>query len=280
MIKTIEEQAKTVNEAINKALEQLHATREQVSVEILEEGSRGFLGFMGSKPAKVRVTINQEETYNAIKQELQSVRQETKLYQDVLPKDEPQDDEDEAVSLPKKPLLEGAQREENVQKIIESAKKALQVILQTLDVPYTLDVKEHDDQILLNIHCENENFLIGKRGTNLDAIQYLVNRMANKHAIEKVQVVLDTSDYRVNRKLRLQRLALRLAKRVKLTGKPITIAPMNPHDRRIIHLTLQDETSVRTLSRGTGFLRRIIISPSRNSNRPRRNNHSNNNDAQ
>ena len=250
-MKSIDVEEKTVDDAINKALEQLQVSRDQVSVEILEEGSRGLFGFVGSKPAKVRVSVSQGTTYN----------KDNRKSQDGTPR------QNQKRKLAKNECF---QDDENVQHIITTAKQALQVILKTLQVEYTVEVKKHEDQILLNILCDNENFLIGRRGTTLDAVQYLVNRIANKHAKEKIQVVLDTSNYRVNRKQRLQKLALRLSRKVKMTGKSVTVSPMNPHDRRIIHLTLQDDPAVRTLSKGTGFMRRITIASSRNSNRNRK----------
>lgn len=251
-MKSIDVEEKTVDDAINKALEQLQVSRDQVSVEILEEGSRGLFGFVGSKPAKVRVSVSQGISYNNINRKSQDgtprQNQKTKAEHDEL-------------------VL---QNDENAQHIVTTAKQALQAILKTLQVEYTIEVKKREDQILLNIHCDNENFLIGRRGTTLDAVQYLVNRIANKHAKEKIQVVLDTSNYRVNRMQRLQKLAIRLSRRVKMTGKPVTVSPMNPHDRRIIHLTLQDDPAVKTLSKGSGFMRRITISSNRNSNRNRK----------
>lgn len=270
-MKSIEQQGKTVDDAIQKALEQLGTSREQVSVEILEEGSRGFFGFMGSKPARVRVSVHAESTYSAIKEELQAVQKQEARYQEPARQAEPERQEERRDSRENREQRAKPQySEESLQQITTLAKEALQVIMKQIQVEYSVEVKRRDDQILLNIHCENENFLIGRRGTTLDAIQYLVNRIANKNAQEKIQVVLDTSDYRVNRKQRLQRLALRLSRRVKMTGKPVTVAPMNPHDRRIIHLTLQDDPAVRTLSRGTGFMRRVVISSSRNSGRNRK----------
>lgn len=274
-MKSIEQQGKTVDDAIQKALEQLEVSREQVSVEILEEGSRGLFGFMGSKPAKVRVSVREETTYSAIKEELQAVQKQEPPYQEPLPQAEPQpqqgtQDEQEEQEEEQEERAKPQYTEESLQQITALAKDALHVIMTQLQVEYNVEVKRREDQILLNIHCENENFLIGRRGATLDAIQYLVNRIANKNVQEKIQVVLDTSDYRVNRKQRLQRLALRLSRRVKMTGKPVTVAPMNPHDRRIIHLTLQDDPAVRTLSRGTGFMRRVVISSNRNSGRSRK----------
>lgn len=277
-MKIIEEQGKTIDDAINKALEQLHVNREQVAVEILEEGSRGLFGIMGTKPAKVRVSINEESTYNEIKEELHSKNLYTASSSDPPPAPSSGNGHQKNYDPPKKPENKQEPRHEhnkydedaNVQFIVENAKDALKLILAHLQIEYTVEVKRREDQILLNIHCDNENFLIGRRGTTLDAVQYLVNRIANKNAQKKIQVVLDTSNYRVNRKQRLQRLALRLSRRVKLTGKSVTVAPMNPHDRRIIHLTLQDDPAVKTLSRGNGFMRRIIISTNKSSNHSRK----------
>jgi spoIIIJ-associated protein len=252
-MKSIEVKEKTVDDAINKALEQLQVSRDQVSVEIIEEGSRGLFGFVGSKPAKVRVSVGGTNT---------SERQSHAVKQDKV---RHQNQRKHEVSSNQAKVESFQLDEENVQHIVTTAKRALKVMLQKLEIEYTVEVKKREDQILLNIHCDNENFLIGRRGTTLDAVQYLVNRIANKHAKEKIQVVLDTSNYRVNRKQRLQKLALRLSKRVKMTGKPVTVSPMNPHDRRIIHLTLQDDSAVKTLSKGSGFMRRITISPNRHS---------------
>ncbi len=276
MMKTIEMQGKTVDEAIQKALEQLEVSRDQVAVEIIEEGSRGLFG-LGAKAAKVQVSIpgavheeilppsqykpappEKEEPAPSDKEHPDPEAKETE--KPLKTESKPQVKEEKKPSKePEKPVNKMKDKE-NVQQIVEKAKEALSVIMARLQIEYKVEVKLRDDQILLNIHCDNENFLIGRRGATLDAVQYLVNRIANKHAAEKIQVVLDTSDYRVKRKKRLQQLALKKSKQVKSTGKAVTIAPMNPHDRRIIHLTLQDDPAIKTLSRGNSFMRRVIIS--------------------
>lgn len=257
-MKTIEIEEKTVDDAINRALQQLHVSRDQVSVEILEEGTRGLFG-IGSKPAKVRVSFGQGEPEPTV-----SPQSSQRPVQEAIPSQEARHEEPQEAEQPV-----GVIDEENVEHIVNAAKESLKVILEHLQIEYTVEVKKREDQILLNVHCDNENFLIGRRGTTLDAAQYLINRIANKHAKEKIQVVLDTSDYRINRKERLQKLALKLSRKVKMTGKPVTVSPMNPHDRRIIHLALQDDPAVKTLSKGSGFMRRITISASKNSNRSR-----------
>lgn len=274
-MRTIEFEEKTVDDAINKALQHLRIGRDQISVEILEEGARGLFG-IGSKPARIRVSYGQDEPEPQIpvavpeepvrkpgpvvRTEPQTVVEQTPAQQ--FPTESPEADEDD--EEPTRVVDEAT-----LEQIAIVAKDALHKLLEYLQIEYTVDVEKHADQILLNIHCDNENFLIGRRGTTLDAVQYLVNRIANKDSKDKVQVVLDTSDYRLNRTERLQKLALKLSRKVKMTGKPVTVSPMNPHDRRIIHLALQDDSTIRTLSKGTGFMRRITISPSKNSHRNR-----------
>lgn len=263
-MKAIDVEERTVEEAIQKALTQLQVRRDQVSVEILDEGSRGIFG-IGSKPARVKVTLNQPP-HTELSQSVQPP-QSAPQSQASADEDEHEELDEHDETSPATPIVYD---EQTLQQITTKAQEALHTILDSLQIEYTVDTQRHEDQILLNIQCENENFLIGRRGATLDAVQYLVNRIANKNVQQKIQVVLDTSDYRVNRNDRLQKLALRLSRKVKMTGKPVTVSPMNPHDRRIIHLTLQDDPGIRTLSKGTGFMRRITISTSRNANRNRK----------
>jgi len=268
-MKMIEAQGKTVDDAIKSALQELQVGRDQVSIQILDEGSRGLLGF-GARPAKIRASVKEETTYSAIKQEL---RKEEPV--SASPKIEREPNAEEKKRPRRQQQTEDAEPKKDydpaeVQKIIAAAKLALSEILKHLEIEYTVDAKQEDEQIHLDIHCANENFLIGKHGTTLDAIQYLVNRIANKDAKEKIQVVLDTSDYRENRNQRLEKIAQRLSKRVKMTGKSASTPPMNPHDRRVIHLALQDDPAITTLSRGTGFMRKIVVTTKRNSNRSRK----------
>lgn len=265
-MKMIEAQGKTIDDAINNALQELQVGRDQVAIQILDEGSRGLLGF-GARPAKIRASVKEETTYSALKEELQkeepvsaNLKNERKPEEKKRPRRQQQEDTE-----PKKEYDPA-----EVQKIIAASKLALSEILKHLEIEYTVDANLQDEQIHLNIHCENENFLIGKHGTTLDAVQYLVNRIANKDAKDKIQVVLDTSDYRENRNQRLEKIAQRLSKRVKMTGKSASTPPMNPHDRRVIHLALQDDPAITTLSRGSGFMRKIVVTTKRNSNRSRK----------
>jgi spoIIIJ-associated protein len=130
-----------------------------------------------------------------------------------------------------------------------------------IEAPITFDVQE--DAIVLNIQGDGGGLLIGKRGQNLDALQYIVNKAINRSGEDKKMIVIDTEAYRKRREDALASLAERLGQKVKKTKKAVTVSHMNAHDRRIIHLTLQTDSSLITKSRGEGDYRKIIIMPAK-----------------
>jgi len=113
----------------------------------------------------------------------------------------------------------------------------------------------------LNIKGDGSGLLIGRKGQTLDALEYLVNKIVHKGAEDKKRIVVDTENYRSRREESLVKLAQRLADKAKRMGRPVTISPMSAHDRRIIHLALQEDKTLHTWSTGTGLYRKIIISP-------------------
>ena len=128
-----------------------------------------------------------------------------------------------------------------------------------LDCPVTIE--ETPDTIILNIKGDGSGLLIGKRGQNLDAIQYIVNKSISKYADNRKMIVVDTEAYRKRREDSLLALAAKLAEKVKKSKKALTVGHMNAHDRRIIHLALQNDESLTTKSRGEGEFRKIVIMP-------------------
>jgi len=124
-----------------------------------------------------------------------------------------------------------------------------------------LEGRVDEDRLVVNIEGEKAGLLIGRRGQTLDALQYILNKMINKAEKRPVRVVLDAEDYRGRRRQSLEELAARMGEKAHRTGKPITISPMNAHDRRIVHLALKDDARVRTASRGEGEMKKIIIFP-------------------
>ena len=134
-------------------------------------------------------------------------------------------------------------------------------LLRLLDFQASVDLEEDSERIHLNIRGDGSGLLIGRKGQTLDALEYLVNKIVHKGAEDKKRIVVDTENYRSRREESLVNLAQRLAEKAKRLGRPVTISPMSAHDRRIIHLALQDDKSLHTWSTGTGLYRKIIISP-------------------
>lgn len=202
-MKVLEKQAKTVDEAVKLALDELRVSREEVEVDILEEGNKGILGFL-SKSAKVRVTVK--------------------------PKPE------------------------------EIAVNFLKGILNFIDSDAEIKSSLEDDILKLEIESKDAGILIGKHGSNLDALQYLTSLVVNKNCKDFVRVVLDAENYREKREETLERLAIKMAEKVKETQKSIVLEPMYPNERRIIHTALQKDRRVTTKSVGKEPYRRIVIS--------------------
>jgi spoIIIJ-associated protein len=225
-MKSVETEGKTTEEAIQKACEELGAPRQELEIEVLSNGSSGFLG-MGAKNARIRATVKEKSAPR-----ISEVRP-TRAVSD----------------------LQAA----------ETAKKTLQDILRLLEVEATVDLKEESERILLNIKGDGSGLLIGRKGQTLDALEYLINKIVHKDAEDKKRIVVDTENYRLRREDSLVKLAQRLAEKAKRLGRPVTISPMSAHDRRIIHLALQDDKTLRTWSTGSGLYRKVIISPEKKS---------------
>ncbi|MEW6615006.1 MAG: RNA-binding cell elongation regulator Jag/EloR [Thermodesulfobacteriota bacterium] len=143
---------------------------------------------------------------------------------------------------------------------LENAKKTLEDILARLKVDATVNAEELGDKILLNINGDGSGLLIGRRGQTLDALQHIVDKIVNRSSGDRKWIIIDTEGYRERRAESLKNLALKLGEKVKRLGKPVYITPLNAHDRRVIHLTLQGDAKLITKSKGDGHLRKVVIS--------------------
>lgn len=222
-MKSVETEGKTVEEAISKACEELKASREDLEIEVLTNASSGFLGLVGAKNAQIRATVKE--------------------------------------AAPAAQAGEGRPADASSQAAAETAKKTLQDILSLLGIEGAVQVKEEPERIVLNIEGDGSGLLIGRKGQTLDALEYLINKIVHKGAEDKKRIVVDTENYRSRREESLVHLAQRLGDKAKQLGRPVTISPMSAHDRRIIHLALEEDKSLRTRSTGTGLYRKIVISP-------------------
>ena len=132
-----------------------------------------------------------------------------------------------------------------------------------IEAKVTIDYDEAEATMDIDVEGPDMGILIGKRGQTLDSLQYLTNRVANKSQDGYVRVKLDTEDYRKRRKQTLENLAKNIAYKVKRSRKPISLEPMNPYERRIIHSALQADDRVSTHSEGEEPYRRVVVTPNR-----------------
>lgn len=143
----------------------------------------------------------------------------------------------------------------------ERARKVLSEVLELMSIEASVALEVSPEEVLLRIDGKEGGILIGRKGQTLDALEYLVNRIVSRSEEGEVHVVLDTENYRERRKKSLEELALRLGERAKRRRKTVTLNPLSPRDRRVVHLALQDDPLVTTKSTGGGYHRKLLIIP-------------------
>ena len=163
----------------------------------------------------------------------------------------------------RKAKIRAALREESEELLLSSAKEILETILERMQEKATVSVHQEDDRISLRIETDDAGLLIGKQGQTLDALQYLVTKMLAKKSRRKVRITIDVEAYRARHNEALAHLAQKYGEKVKKSGRPIILSPMNPYDRRIVHMALQDDKELKTMSRGEGLYKKVVISPAK-----------------
>ncbi len=163
----------------------------------------------------------------------------------------------------RKAKIRAALREESEELLLTSAKEILETILGRMQEKSSVSVHQEDDRISLRIETEDAGLLIGKQGQTLDALQYLVTKMLAKKSRRKVRITIDVEAYRARHNEALAHLAQKYGEKVKKSGRPIILSPMNPYDRRIVHMALQDDKELKTVSRGEGLYKKVVISPAK-----------------
>lgn len=233
--------AKTVDDAITAACQDFFVTSDKLDYEVLEEGSSGFLG-IGAKPAliKARVKEDKEIVKEFVKEPVKEVLKEEKKF------------------------VKETAKVSNVdaREVEEAAKKFLGEVFDAMEMEVIVDAKYDDAEKALDVDMRGEEIgiLIGKRGQTLDSLQYLVSLVVNRGQADYIRVKLDTENYRQRRKETLENLAKNIAYKVKRTKRPVSLEPMNPYERRIIHSALQNDRYVTTHSEGEEPFRRVVVS--------------------
>lgn len=317
-----ESTGKTVEEAVSEGLKKLGLSIGEVQVDILEEGSKGLFGLFGSKTARVRLTVKEEErretvfadslsSYDAerrapkkaekpaepakaVPQAPREVPQAPKAERAPKP-DKPQKparlNADSAEQAPKaergpkperiekparapkaeKPALSRMPSEPAVpaeQRDPQSDEGKVQAFLQELTRLMGLEISVHvhtdeEGNIRVSMQGDTLGILIGRRGETLDALQYLTSLHINRGRQEYTRVTLDSEGYRAKREDALVRLANRMANRAQRTGRKVSLEPMNPYERRILHSALQGHEGISTHSEGEEPNRHVVITVSR-----------------
>jgi spoIIIJ-associated protein len=259
---TIEETGKDVEEATEKALEQLGVTEDQVDVEILEEGSKGFLG-IGQALARVRVTVREMPAGEA--KPRPAPTRPAQGRRKPAPKREARPPKPEVKPAPA-PKAEAEPEQmatgEAIQQAAEVGKEVLGKILEGIDSEGKVVVRTaSDSQIVLDIVGGDTARIIGRHGQTIDSIQYLVGIIVNRKIGAKARVLVDAEGYRERREETLRKQALALAKKVKETGQEAVLESLHSNERRVIHTALVDNPDVYTYSEGEEPNRFLVISP-------------------
>lgn len=248
----IEVSAKTIEEATSQATAQIESQgRVVTSVKVLEEPSKGFLGF-GKKDALVRVYFEAAAvTHTAVTEEpvVPVVEIVTEVAVDTV----------ETVETEIPVVVEDGITKAEQDFIADTGKEFLLGMFGKMGLSVQIEKLTTKDKITFQVHGEDLGILIGKYGQTLDAIQYLTNLVANKEVRRRCQIVVDVENYRSRREETLIQLAHRLGAKVRRTRQKIALEPMNAFERKIIHVALQNEKHIKTDSEGQEPYRHIVI---------------------
>lgn len=280
-----------VDTAVDLALKELKLSIDDVDVEVLEESSNGFFG-IGSKLAKVRVTakdttenvVREKATFDDIDSILANLPEnstaalpdeiredydkfEAEEREDAKAREKKRDNKRDKRNKHKKKVHADYKPEESLLYDVKDltpvdshpVKDFLEEISEKMGINLTFDVKTGDDIVYVEINGKDTGTIIGKRGQTLDAVQCLASYVVKKDNDKYVRVILDAENYRAKREKTLINLANRLAAKVDKTGKTVTLEPMNPYERKVIHATLQNHPTVQTRSEGKDPYRKVVI---------------------
>ncbi|WP_342567331.1 RNA-binding cell elongation regulator Jag/EloR [Psychrobacillus sp. FSL K6-4046] len=247
-MKQITQTAPTKEEAINVALKKLEVSREDVSITVVEEGKKGFFGFL-SKPAVVEVTVLKKE--NPVDQVLEEKIVEEVIEQPVLDNTSTLEEVKETIEVTEAP---------NNDQAIAETKQYLETIAKELEIDdLVIDETREGKYIYLHLNSEKAALLIGKRGQTLNALENLSQLVANKFSNSFILIRLDVGNYRERRQEALEQLAERMADKAVRTGQPIELEPMSSSERKIIHNALSLRVDIETYSVGNEPNRYLVI---------------------
>jgi len=285
--------AKTLDEAITQALIKLQITSDHLYYEVVEKGSAGLLGFIGAKPCVIHARAKTEEEEQAAREASKPVEEKPAEERPAVKekKEVPVTSDAPKVVKPavaiKKEAPEKAERSERTDKsekaerepspkkererqpvkadpaVVQSkAKEFLDQVFAAMEIKVEIETSYDSEEGELSVTMSGDDMgiLIGKRGQTLDSLQYLVSLVVNRETEGYLRVKLDTENYRERRKETLETLAKNISYKVKRTKRSVSLEPMNPYERRIIHSALQNDKSIVTRSEGEDPFRHVVVS--------------------
>ncbi len=268
MKKSVIKSAKTVEEAVKLALSELDTTKDKVNIDVIEEPSSGFLGILGVKPAIVKVV--EKEDQEQLKKIPKRVKEEPKKEKPEVkqkieePKQKPKED-----IKPKKLDNEPKQKSKKEQEdfdVVDFLQQVCDHIMPGCEVSKSYEDK---DEINLEIEGDNLGLIVGKHGETLNAIQYVTAMVYNNNIKSYKRVNVDAGGYRKRREEKIVEFSLKMANKVKNTGRRISLEPMNSYERRIVHIALQKISGINTFSEGREPNRKIVITSTEKNNKSR-----------
>lgn len=244
---------RTVEDAVGRAAEELGVAREQLLIDVVSSGSRGVFG-IGAEDARIRASIKVEGAGNALRE--RDAITGSQASGGLFPATEL--DGGAGVAVANAVIVQ-----ETDEDLAASAVDVLRTLLSTMNVDADVMAQDGTDPVMLTVSGENLGVLIGRRGDNLSALQFIVNLILSKNRRQWPRVVIDVENYRARREDSLRSLAERIAYRVSESQRPFTLEAMSASDRRIIHLSLRDNPNIETYSIGESLDRRVVVAPCR-----------------
>ena len=257
--------AASVEEAVAKAATRLGIEQDALSYRVVDQGNSGFLG-IGARDARIEVDAPVEMT------EQGSVPVDPEPVEEVLPPEdvaldeastEPDATEEEsqpveAADIAPEPKSDA---EEIPQDVVDETEGQITALLESMGFEARVEVYDAGGFVAVDVSTDDTALFIGQKGETIDALQYLVNASVNRTRTSRVRIVLDAEGYRQRRVEALQGMAHRSARKALREDRPVELPPMNPAERRVVHLFLRDNPSVTTESEGAGDSRRVLVSP-------------------
>ena len=267
----------SIDQAVELALKDLKASRDEVDIEVLEEPSKGFLGIVGQQLAKVRVSRKgadipkeeeaEEESFEPAPSKEEAAEKKDRRWKKNTNKRPLSELIDSDEELTPEPGLEDLDFHKKMKELPECddhpALSFLKDIVSDMGLDLEMTARADETSVYIELTGKDCGTIIGRRGQTLDAVQYLTSLVINKEHEDYIKVVIDAEDYRSRREKTLEQLADKMARKALRAHRSMKLDPMNPYERKVIHATLQKNPKVTTRSEGQDPYRRVIVEPKR-----------------